>query len=148
MAIVQTFEACLESPYLSRDDSAADRVGPLLAQAGDRLGLASDLAENPKADPADRCFFCYEAMFCCLRALVYRKGYREAGLRCLVLACEALYVRTGLLDPSHLIQFDRAQRLVLSPAEALDAASAFHRRTLDLLEHEEKAGPASPSVRP
>ena len=40
-------------------------------------------------------FLSYEAMFSCLRALVYDKGYREAGLRCLMLACEELYVRPG-----------------------------------------------------
>lgn len=133
MAIVQTFEACLESPYLSRDESAAERVGELLARAADRLDAAANLHAAPKGDPADPCLLCYEAMFCCLRALVYREGYREAGLRCLLLACEALYVRPGRLDPLHLRNFEAAQRLTLSPDEALDAASAFAKRALELL---------------
>ena len=134
MAIVQTFEACLESPYLTRDDSAADRVGELLTKAADRLDAAATLAANPKGDPTDLCLLCYEAMFCCLRALVYRKGYREAGLRCLLLACETLYVRPGLLDPYHLQNFGAVQRLTLPPDETLDAASAFVKRTLKLLQ--------------
>ena len=72
-------------------------------------------------------------MFCCLRALVYNKGYREAGMRCLMLACENLYVRTGLLDIAHMHAFERAQGLKSSPAETLSAASAFVKRTLELL---------------
>ena len=133
MAIVSTFEKCLESPYLARDDSAADLVGELLARAGDRLEAAANLRASPKGDPADVCLLSYEAMFSCLRALVYSKGYREAGLRCLLLACEGLYVRPGQLDARHLLDFERAQSLKLPPAEGLVAASAFVKRTLELL---------------
>ena len=73
-----------------------------------------------QGDPADVVFLSYEAMFCCLRALVYAKGYREFGLRCLLLACENLYVRTGQLDAELLRKFELAQRLKLSPAEAVE----------------------------
>ncbi|WP_169979961.1 HEPN domain-containing protein [Tautonia rosea] len=144
MAIIQTFEACLKSPYLRRDDSAADRVGELLTRAADRLDAAANLRANPKGDPTDLCLMSYEAMFCCLRALVYQKGYREAGLRCLILACEGLYVRPGKLDPQHLRAFERAQALRLAPDEALDAASAFVKQTLELLQ----ADTDSDTVRP
>ncbi|QDV34575.1 HEPN domain-containing protein [Tautonia plasticadhaerens] len=133
MAIVNTFEKCLEGPYLSRDDSAADLVGELLSRSGDRLQAAADLLNSPEVDPADTCLFAYQAMFCCLRALVYARGYREAGLGCLLLACESLYVRTGLLDARHLLDFGRAQRLTLPPDQAVEAASSFARRTLELL---------------
>jgi uncharacterized protein (UPF0332 family) len=133
MAIVNTFEKCLQGPYLSRDDSAADLVGELLARAGDRLAAAADLVDRPKADPADACLLAYEAMFACLRALVYARGYREAGLRCLLLACDSLYVRPGLLDARHLVDFERAQRLTLPPDQAVEAASSFAGRTLELL---------------
>lgn len=144
MAIVQTFEACLQSPYLRRDDSAADRVGELLNRAADRLDAAANIQANPKGDPTDLCLMSYEAMFCCLRALVYQRGYREAGLRCLILACEGLYVRPGLLDAQHLHAFERAQALRLAPDEALEAASAFVKQTLQLLQTD---GPAD-TVRP
>ena len=86
-----------------------------------------------QGDPADIVFLSYEAMFCCLRALVYAKGYREYGLRCLLLACENLYVRTGQLDAEHVRKFELAQRLKLSPPVAIAAASAFDKRTLELL---------------
>ena len=72
-------------------------------------------------------------MFCCLRALVYAKGYREFGLRCLLLACDNLYVRTGQLDAELLRKLELAQRLKLSPADAVESCSAFVRRTLELL---------------
>ena len=37
MAIINTFQKCLESPYLVEDKDAAARIGELLAKAGDRL---------------------------------------------------------------------------------------------------------------
>ena len=102
MAIVNTLEKCLDSPYLFVDAEAPNRVGSLLAKAGDRLEAASNIQSSGQGDPADISFLCYEVMFSCLRALVYKQGYREAGLRCLMLACEHLYVRTGQLDVAHI----------------------------------------------
>jgi uncharacterized protein (UPF0332 family) len=133
MAIINTLEKCLDSPYLFEDREAPHRVGGLLAKAGDRLEAAANLHATGQGDPADVTFLSYEAMFCCLRALVYAKGYREAGLRCLLLACEKLYVRPGQLDVGHLHAFERAQGLKPPPDEALAAASAFVKRTLELL---------------
>jgi uncharacterized protein (UPF0332 family) len=133
MAIINTLEKCLDSPYLFEDKEAANRVGGLLAKAGDRLEAAANIQTSGQGDPADVSFLCYEAMFCCVRALVYNKGYREAGLRCLLLACEGLYVRTGLLDASLIHAFERAQALKPSPEENLAAASALVKRTLELL---------------
>jgi hypothetical protein len=133
MPIINTLQRCLESPYLFEDKDAPARVGALLAKAGDRLEAAANIQSTGQGDPADISFFSYEAMFSCLRALVYAKGYREAGLRCLLLACEQLYIRPGLLDATHIHAFERAQGLKTPPAESLAAASAFVKRTLELL---------------
>jgi uncharacterized protein (UPF0332 family) len=133
MAIINTLEKCLDSPYLFEDKEAPARIGALLAKAGDRLEAAANLHSTGQGDPADISFLSYEAMFCCLRALVYAKGYREAGLRCLLLACESLYIRPGLLDAAHIHAFERAQGLKTTPEENLAAASAFVKRTLELL---------------
>jgi len=133
MAIINTLQKCLESPYLFTDQEAPARIGALLTKAGDRIEAAANIQETGQGDPADISFLCYEAMFCCLRALVYAKGYREAGLRCLMLACEHLYIRPGLLDVAHIHAFERAQALKTPPAENLAAASSFVRRTLELL---------------
>jgi len=133
MAIVNTLEKCLDSPYLFKDDEAPSQIPGLLSKAADRLEAAANIQTSGQGDPADISFLSYEAMFACLRALVYHKGYREAGLRCLMLACEGLYVRTGQLDVAHLPAFERAQGLKLPPAESLAAASAFVKRTLELL---------------
>jgi len=133
MAIINTFAKCLESPYLVADPAAPGRVGELLAGAADRLEAAANIRATGQGDPADAVLLAYEAMFGCLRALVYAKGYREMGLRCLLLACDALYVRAGELDAEHLHRFERAQRLKLSPDEAVEAASAFVKRTLELI---------------
>jgi uncharacterized protein (UPF0332 family) len=133
MAIVNTFSKCLDSPYLFADSEAPARIGALLATAGDRLEAAANIHTSGQGDPADVSFLSYEAMFACLRALVYDKGYREAGLRCLLLACEELYIKPGALDAAHLIAFERAQALRGTPAENLAAASAFVKRTLEIL---------------
>jgi hypothetical protein len=50
-----------------------------------------------------------------------------------LLACDGLYVRTGQLDADHLRRFELAQRMKLSPAEAIEASSSFVKRTLELL---------------
>lgn len=133
MAIINTLKKCLESPYLFEDPEAPQRVGSLLGKAGDRIDAAANILKTGTGDLADVTFFSYEAMFCCLRALVYAKGYREAGLRCLLLACEKLYVREGLLDPALVREFERVQGLKLPPADAFATASAFVKRSLQLL---------------
>jgi uncharacterized protein (UPF0332 family) len=133
MAITNTFEKCLQSPYLFEDKDAPARVATLLAIAGDRLDASVNIQTAAQGDAADASLLAYEAMFACLRALVYSKGYREAGLRCLMLACENLYVRPGLLDAAHILAFERAQGLKTSPAENVNAAAAFLKRTLEIL---------------
>lgn len=133
MAIVNTFQKCLESPYLFEDKSAPERVDELFMKAVGRLEMAVNLQSAVTGDPADVVFLCYESMFCCLRALVYAKGYREYGLRCLLLACENLYVRPGQLDADLIRQFELAQRLKLTPADAVVSASTLMGRTRELL---------------
>ena len=133
MAIINTFEKCLDSPYLIQDDRAPDKIPGLLTSAADRLEAAANIQNTGQGDPADVSLLSYEAMFACLRALVYNQGYREAGLRCLLLACENFYVRSGMLEPGHLLAFERAQALKTSPAENLAAAAAFVKRTLEIL---------------
>jgi uncharacterized protein (UPF0332 family) len=136
MAIINTFQKCLDSPYLFEDKEASKRVGALMATAADRLEAAANIHSTGQGDPADVCFLSYEAMFSCLRALVYSRGIREAGLRCLMLACESLFVRTGDLDVEFIHTFERSQGLKLKPEEALAAASRFVKRTIELLSQE------------
>jgi uncharacterized protein (UPF0332 family) len=133
VAIVNTFPKCLDSPYLFEDKDAPARIPKLLAGAGDRLEAAVNIQTTGQGDPADAALLAYEAMFACLRALVYAKSYREAGLRCLLLACQELYVKPGTLEPAHLIAFERAQGLKMEAAENVNAAAAFVKRTLEIL---------------
>lgn len=134
MAIVETFRKCLDTPYLRQAPDAPGRVPGLLALASDRLDAASALDVNSPGDGADISLLSYEAMFACIRALVYAHGYRESGLRCLLLACEELYIRPGTLDAAHLHAFQRVQGLKLPPADSLAAAAALVQRTLQILE--------------
>ena len=133
MAIINTFDKCLDSPYLVRDPAAPARVPHLLGQAADLLGAARDLLASAKPDPTDVGTLAYQAMFASVRALVYARGYREAGLKCLVLACEGLYVRPGTLDAGHLVAFERVQGFKLPPADAVVAAAALVAGAEDLV---------------
>ena len=133
MAIINTFEKCLESPYLVRDTEAQAWVARLLAQGEDQLGAARDLLGGAKPDPTDVGHLAYQAMFAAIRALVYARGYREAGLKCLILACEALYVRPGALDAGQLVAFERVQGFKLGPAESVDAAADLLGRARGLV---------------
>ncbi len=141
MAIINTFDKCLDSPYLFRDLEAPARVGSLLSQADDQLAAARDILSGPKPDPTDVGTLAYQAMFAAVRALVYARGYREAGLKCLVLACEGLYVRSGLLDAGQLVAFERVQGFKLAPGDAVDAASALVGMTKELV------GAVGPNIR-
>ena len=62
MGIVNTFPACLESPYLVQDLDAPGQVGELMELAADRLAAATDLFESGQGDQADVTFFSYESI--------------------------------------------------------------------------------------
>ena len=133
MAIVNNLQKCLESPYLFEDTDAPSRVPALLNLAADRLEAATNIQTINKGDKADIIFLSYEAMFACMRALVYSKGLREYGLRCLMIATEVHYVKTGLLDGALIQKFQQLQQLKSKPEESLDVASTFVKRTLEIL---------------
>ncbi|MCY2935043.1 MAG: hypothetical protein NT172_12855 [Planctomycetota bacterium] len=133
MAIVNNLQKCLESPYLFEDTDAPSRVPALLNLAADRLEAATNIQTFNKGDKADIIFLSYEAMFACMRALVYSKGLREYGLRCLMIATEVHYVKTGLLDGALIQKFQQLQQLKSKPEESLDVASTFVKRTLEIL---------------
>ncbi|MFO0956384.1 MAG: hypothetical protein U0800_02825 [Isosphaeraceae bacterium] len=134
MAIVDTLESCLASPYLFSDPQAPGRVADLLAIADDRLDLVRAVLEQGTGEADDVNQYCYEAMFACVRALVYAKGYREAGLRCLLIACRRFHVEGGSLDPAHLRDLERIQGRRTRPEEAYQAAGSFLGRTRVILQ--------------
>ncbi len=63
MAIINTLQKCLDSPYLFQDPEAPGRVASLLKFAGDRLDAARKIQKSAKPDPADIGSLAYEAMF-------------------------------------------------------------------------------------
>jgi uncharacterized protein (UPF0332 family) len=133
MAIINTLDKCLDSPYLVRDPEAPARVDSLLRLAADRLEQASALHHAPKSDPADTAMLAYESMFAAIRALVYARGYRESSLRCLLVALEHEYVAPGRLDPALVHAFHQAQTLELPPAQVLASSGALLARAREIL---------------
>lgn len=133
MPIHDTLERCLASPFLFADPEAPGRVADLLALADDRLGLVQGILDRKAGELDDVNQYCYEAMFACVRALVYSRGYREAGMRCLLIACRRLHVASGGLDPSHLWNLERVQGRRTRPEEADQAARSLLERTRAIL---------------
>ena len=135
MAIIHTFEQCLESPYLFEDDQAPGRVSELVAQAQGRIDMAEEIAAKPsgRAESVEISYLSHQAMFCYLRARVYAKGYRDAGLKCLLAALSALYIKPGQLDAEFTRSFEAAQSLKASPSENLRAARSLLSVTRGLL---------------
>ena len=135
MAIITTFEKCLESPYLFVDEQAPGRVAALVGQAQGRLELAEEVASKSSGglESVEISFLSHQAMFFCLRALVYAKGYREAGLKCLLSALSALYIKPGRLDAEFVQAFEAAQSLKATPRENLHAARSLFAATKRLL---------------
>lgn len=124
MAIVSTFDKCLDSPYLFQDATAPGRVASLVSQSAARLEAAGRL-QSAGGDSGDVCLLSYESMFAALRALVYSRGYRESGLKCLLLAARELFVKDGSMAVDHLHHFERVQALRESPGESLKRAGEF-----------------------
>jgi hypothetical protein len=54
-------------------------------------------------------------------------------MRCLILACEELFVAPGVLDPSHIIAMERVQSFKTTAPDALASAAGFMKRTLEIL---------------
>ncbi len=133
MAIHNTLQKCLESPYLFADPAAPGRVPALLGLARDRLDAATRLLGAGKADAADVGALAHEAMFAAVRALVYARGYREAGLKCLILAAEAFYVRPGRLEAAAILDFERVQAMKLAPGDAVEAAARLVARAAEIV---------------
>ncbi len=133
MAILNTWSKCLESPYLIVDNSARTEVGAKLAFAEDRIATVLDArsqadgdAKKKKGAEVDHLMMVYQAVFACLRALLYAEGYRERGLGCLLIAIKHLYVRPGRLNARYLELFPRLQGLREPLPEALTIAQQLH----------------------
>ena len=106
MAIINTFQKCLDSPYLFEDKEAPNRIVELLAKAGDRLDGAVNIHTTGQGDPADVVFLSYEAMFIVSGPWSTPKVTASSASVAL-LACDGLYVRTGQLDAEHLRKFEQ-----------------------------------------
>ena len=78
MAIINTFQKCLESPYLFEDKEAPTRIVELLAKAGDRLDAAVNIHTTGQGDPAD--IVSDELDLTRVQADTYLETVRAAGL--------------------------------------------------------------------
>ncbi len=126
-----TLEDCLKGPYLRVDETATQFVDQKLAEAEDLYQQAQ--ASWEKEDAAGTLKQAYGAMYCATQALVFAKGYRSEGFRCLEIVLKAFWVGNGKLSPEDLATLRRVQALRGRPPENLAAAAEFVQRARQLL---------------
>lgn len=125
---------CLEGPYLRADDTTTGLVDAELAGAEELYQQAKESWE--KEDIASTLKQSYGAMFRAARALVFAKGYRPEGYRCLETVLKAFWLGNGKLSTGDLAALRHQQGLNGTPAENLEQAGDFVQRVNTLLSAE------------
>jgi uncharacterized protein (UPF0332 family) len=112
--------ACLESPYLWFDESAATLVTKDLESADKYLASVKS-----QKDAVDQIVTAYQAMYQATMALLHAIQYKASGFRAIVTVLNDYFVQKGLLDKIHVEHLLRGQRLEGTPEENNEAAVAL-----------------------
>ncbi|NOZ05763.1 MAG: hypothetical protein GXP41_05350 [Chloroflexi bacterium] len=122
---------CLKGPYLKIDETATQSVAQELAGAEALYQQAQASWETE--DFAGTLKQAYSAMYRAAQALVFAKGYRSDGFRCLETVLKTFWVGNDKLRPEDLATLRRVQALRGLPPENLAAAAEFVQRAKQLL---------------
>lgn len=113
-------QRCLNSPYLSRDESQRARASEDMAAA--RKFYQDALTSFNESDEATGLKQAWGSMFRAARALACKAGYRVDQLRCLEVV---LRVHYPTLTEEDIADLRRAQELLGPPDVALRRAKSF-----------------------
>ncbi len=113
------FEECVRRGSLKPVEHALDLVEKELAGAAFDLKTAKESFEKGNVKWAT--VQCYYAVFHSAKALVLSKGFAEKGHRCLFIAFEEFFVKTGLFEKKFLDLYDD----LLMQRESADYDLAF-----------------------
>jgi len=101
------FQRCLQKGWLARMPAAVFLVGKELEVANQDLAEAErGLAQGSFKWSTIQSYY---AMFHAARALLYTRGYREKSHHCLAVAMRALFVQSGQLDESLVVDLEDAR---------------------------------------
>jgi uncharacterized protein (UPF0332 family) len=113
-------EYCLKSPYLWYDETSAALVPKDLENAEKFLKAAQE-----GKDPIDMLNKSYQSMYCATMALLHSIKYKAAGFRCIVTVLEEYFVQNGKMQRVQVDNLIRAQKLVGTAQENLEAAGPY-----------------------
>ncbi|MBE0433903.1 HEPN domain-containing protein [candidate division WOR-3 bacterium] len=103
------FERCIEDRKLVPFKATSEMIEKEINSASYDLTQAQNSYNNGDIKWATIQGYC--AMFHAVRALIYKRGYREKSHRCLLIALQESYVDTGLLSATYVDSFREAMDL-------------------------------------
>ena len=95
------FQRCIDDHKLKPFKATKQMIEKEIASAGYDLKRAQESLNE--GDAKWSTVQSYYAIFHSARALLFNRGYRERSHRCLLIALQELYVRTGELPPEYNI---------------------------------------------
>jgi len=107
------FEKCLNERKIVKMNASKEVIYKEFENA--MYDLARSKESLTKGDFKWASIQAYYSMFHCIKALIFKKGYREKSHYCLLVAFKELYVKTGEMDKEFADNFD----VVLSTQQAL-----------------------------
>jgi uncharacterized protein (UPF0332 family) len=113
-------EYCLKSPYLWYDETAATLITKDLENAEKLLKSAQE-----QKDHIEMLNKAYQSMYCSTMALLHSIKYKASGFRCIVTVLEEYFVQNGKLPRVHVDNLIKAQKLLGTAQENVDAAGPY-----------------------
>lgn len=113
-------EYCLQSPYLWYDETSATLVPKDLENSEKLLKEAQE-----QKDPIQMLNKAYQSMYCATMALLHSIRYKASGFRCIVTVLQEYFVQNGKLQRVHVDNLIRAQKLLGTAQENVEAAGPF-----------------------
>jgi uncharacterized protein (UPF0332 family) len=113
-------EYCLQSPYLWYDETSATLVPKDLENSEKLLKEAQE-----QKDPIQMLNKAYQSMYCATMALLHSIRYKASGFRCIVTVLQEYFVQNEKLQRVHVDNLIRAQKLLGTAQENVEAAGPF-----------------------
>jgi uncharacterized protein (UPF0332 family) len=113
-------EYCLKSPYLWYDETAATLIPKDLENAEKLLKAVPE-----QKDQIEMLNKAYQSMYSATMALLHSIRYKASGFRCIVTVLEEYFVKNGKLQRIQVDNLIRAQKLLGTSQENVEAAGQY-----------------------
>lgn len=121
-------EYCLNSPYLWYDETSAALIPKDLENAEKLLKAVPE-----QKDQIEMLNKAYQSMYSATMALLHSIRYKASGFRCIVTVLEEYFVKNGKLQRVQVDNLIRAQKLLGTSQENVEAAGQYLEEVKKLL---------------